>query len=343
MKTTVTAILATLLLIGCAGEANLGPGTGNGVDGGVSGGPDADPATIPDAGIGPNLDAFWEDDPPTEYCGPDEAPPWDPPGGTEECPDDKNREGCPCETPGESAPCWPGLRADRNKGICQDGTTICSSFNEFSNRWGPCQGAILPVPGATTGAAACNCFSLGRWEIDNLSPCFVTYSSGQTYAVSTFMTGGGGASCPTSISSTPPPSPQPGQVWASNRLTVDCSGQFNLCYTLKAGDGANPLATDCTLAQTCVDFWYDQPNVPMELPPLPSWTSPDPTCAARFVNIGGYGEMSVLGTSIECEGIDDGAGSSFVFNRVSYCSMECNNNPTLPGCENCSVGGSGSF
>ena len=249
----------------------------------------------------------------------------------------------PGGTTGSTAACWPGLRADRNKGICHDGTTTCIVVDEVEQKWGPCVGYQLPVPGATTGAAACNCFSMGRWDIDNLSPCFVTYQSGQIWAVSTFMTGGGAVSCPTSISPTPPPAPQPGQVWSTNRLTVDCAGQFELCYTLKAGDVENPLPADCTLAQTCVDFWYDQPNVAMTLPPLPSWTSADPACAAQFVNQGGYGEMAVVGTSIECEPIDDGAGGRYVFNRVGYCKLECNDNPTLPGCENCSVGGSGSF
>ncbi len=347
MRTKVTGLLLASLFgfgfgFGCAGQASMGNGAGG--DGGTgTGGPDAGPGDIVDSGATPNLDAFWEDDPPAEYCGPGDAPPWDPPGGTPECPDDKNREGCPCDNVGETAPCWPGLRADRDKGICHDGTTECIVVDEVKQQWGPCVGYQLPVPGATEGAAACNCFSYGRWEIDNLSPCFVTYSGGQTYAVSTFMVGGGNASCPTSISSTPPPAPQPGQVWATNRLTVDCAGEFQLCYTLKAGDVANPLATDCVLAQSCVDFWYDQPGVAMELPPLPSWSSPDTACAAAFANQGGYGEMSVVGTSIECEPIDDGAGNSYVFNRVGYCSLACNDNPTLPGCENCSIGGSGSF
>jgi len=63
---------------------------------------------------GPNADAFWADNPPPRFCGPDggmSAPPT-PPGGTAECPDDLLREGCPCTTIGAERPCWPGLRVN---------------------------------------------------------------------------------------------------------------------------------------------------------------------------------------------------------------------------------------
>jgi hypothetical protein len=32
-----------------------------------------------------------------------------------------------------------------------------------------------------------------------------------------------------------------------------------------------------------------------------------------------------------------------VFNRVNYCPLTCNTNPTDPACTNCMQGGSGSF
>jgi len=335
---------AAALLVGCANVGGLNTGEKS-VDGGpelfVDGGP---PPVIADAGPGPNLDAFWEDDPPPEYCGPGDPPDVPPPGGTPECPDDKNREGCPCTNVGETAPCWPGLRADRDRGICHDGTTTCVSYDDVGNgAWGPCVGYQLPVPGATTGAQACNCFSQGQWQIDNLSPCFVTYSGGATYSVSTYMDGGGQAHCPSSISATPPPQPQPGTVWSQDRLNVDCAGQFQLCYTLKAGDAENPQPGDCTLVSVCVDTWYDTPGAPLELPPLPAWTSNNQACAQQFMNSGGYGEMSVIGESIECDTIDDGAGGEYVFLRINYCPLSCNNNPTAPGCENCGNGASGWF
>jgi hypothetical protein len=72
-------------------------------------------------------DAFWENDPPLMSCIPDGGtlPPPKPPGGTPDCPDDKNRQGCPCTTLGEKRACWPGLRANRGLGICRDGETTC--------------------------------------------------------------------------------------------------------------------------------------------------------------------------------------------------------------------------
>jgi len=80
-----------------------------------------------------------------------------------------------------------------------------------------------------------------------------------------------------------------------------------------------------------------------ELPVLPSWTSPDTACARQFVDEGGYGEMSVIGLSIECEEIDDGSGAEYIFHRVGYCRLECNSAPWLPGCDRCGNGASGSF
>jgi hypothetical protein len=201
---------------------------------------------------------------------------------------------------------------------------------------------VLPTPGVTRGPAACGCFSQGRWELDNTSPCFVTYAGGAIWAVSTYLTGPGATSCPTTIGAFPPPQPQPGVPWSPNRLTVDCAGQFRLCYTIKAGDPAMPAPTDCVVAESCIEAWYPEANVTQDLPPLPGWSGTDPACAAAFRNGGGYGEMSVVGRSIECENIDD-MGEPFVFNRIPYCSFECSQNPTLPGCEGCRPDGSGSF
>jgi len=342
-------VLAAVVLAGC------GPTSGAGGDNNTSGDQDGstynpdgsvpywDSTTGPqDAMPAPNWDAFFAEDPPPEYCGPGDADAAVMPGGTPECPDDKNREGCPCAPHGATAPCWPGLRVDRDRGICTDGVTTCEYFNEFIGQWGPCEGFVLPVEGATLGPEACNCFSMGSWEIDNLSPCFITYNGSDIYAVSTFDAGGG-AQCPTNISQTPPPAPEPGTDWSTNRLNVDCAGQYELCYTLRAGDENNPdPVNDCIVVSVCVDAWYDTPGVVQELPNLPSWTSANSTCAAQFANSGGYGEMSVLGLSIECEDIDDN-GNSYIFHRIGYCPLSCNTNPTAPECANCGNGGSGSF
>lgn len=349
------SVSVLVLVAGCAasggggpgrGARDAGPGGGGAMDAGPGGGGPRD-ASISGPFDGsrylpPDPSAFFEMDPPPMYCGPDGGAPMAMvPGGTPDCPDDKNREGCRCDMPGMTAACWPGLRVDRARGICRDGTTTCMPWDEFGGRWGPCVGAVLPVAGATRGPEACNCFSAGSWVLDNLSPCFVTYGT-TVYAVSTFIDASGTAACPTMLPSMPPPTPEPGTNWTTNRLQVDCAGQFHLCYTLKAGNAMTPLATDCTVAQVCTDAWYPTRDAMLELPPLPSWTSMDTVCAARFNSTGGYGEMSVDGTSIECDPVGDGA-APYVFNRVSYCPSSCSMTPTAPECVMCGMGGSGMF
>jgi hypothetical protein len=309
------------------------------------------PGDKPDGG-----DPF-ANDPPPNYCGPNPqaAPPK--PGGTADCPDDKNKPGCGCTTVGEEAACWTGLRVNRNLGVCKDGVTKCVQKDENNKAWGPCEGQVLPVPGQTKGAQACKCFSLGNWKLANLSPCFREYCNVDPgagacppanisgyYAVSTYDDGaGGGAQC-TAQGPTPPPAVPPGP-WTTDTLTVDCAGHFKLCYELKAGDFANPQASDCSLTKQCVEADYLKENVEQAFPPLPAWVSPDQACAKKWNTVGGYGEMTVVGESVLCDKVDDGAGGSFVFNRVKYCPSLCRDvaNAGLPECQNCGQGGSGQF
>ncbi len=327
------------------GSSDMGSGTGQDawpVD--VNYHPFDGPVLPRDAYLVPDPDAFFASDPPPMTCYPDGGMgPWpDPPGGTPECPDDRNREGCRCGSVGTTAACWPGHRRNRMRGICHDGTTTCMPYDEFGGQWGPCVGAQLPTPGATRGREACECFSVGRWAIDNLSPCFVDYGSGGTWAVSTYIDGAGRAQCPT-VSGSPPPAPMAGTTWSTDSLTVDCAGQFHLCYTLRAGNAMTPHDTDCVVAETCVDTWYPTAGATQPLPPLPAWTGSSSSCATQFATTGGYGEMSVQGLSIECDDISDGSGARFVFNRVNYCPLSCNTTPTAPECVNCMMGGSGTF
>lgn len=278
-------------------------------------------------------------DPFPSYCGPPDggwtSPPT--PTGTADCPSDKNLEGCPCTNPGEQASCWPGKRLNRNRGNCRDGTTTCGSSNEFDLTWGACQGAILPSPQATAGAGACTCFSRGAWKLANTTPCFIGSNGQYSSAVSTYMNGAGKASCPSS-----PPSPQPGTTFSANTLRVDCEGQFELCYTLKAGDYANPKPTDCVMAKVCTSGWYGQHDVEKAFPDLPAWTSSDTACVQQFATQAGYGEMSVKGKSMFCEDISDG-GTPLVFQRVKYCPLSCNSDPSRPECAQCGNGASGDF
>lgn len=337
------------------------PGTDGGMDAlvppppPVDGGTDDDvvrptfdvaPLDVMRRDVQPNYDAFFADNPPPRYCGPDgsaaDAPAPPPlPGGTPECPDDLTHEGCECTTIGEMHSCWPGARANRNRGICRDGMARCEPYDELSGRWGPCVGAVLPTPGVVRGPGACQCFSQGRWQIDNTSPCFVQ-TGGLYYAVSTYLSGMT-AQCPTLAPGARPPfMPMAGQPFSTNSLTVDCTGQFELCYAIKAGSAATPLPTDCTVARVCTSAWYGTRNVAQTFPPLPGWSGMDQACAQRFVMSGGYGEMSVVGQSSECEMIND-RGAPYVFNRVTYCPLRCNMTPTLPECVGCGNGGSGMF
>ena len=289
-----------------------------------------------------NGDAFFASDPPPRYCGPaggGEPPAL--PGGTPDCPDDKNREGCACPKAGATAACWPGLRANRNRGICADGVTTCQKHGELQLRWGPCEGYTLPTPGVSKGPESCGCFSAGRWELTNLQVCFVTLPSGVSYALSPYLDGAGNPKCPTGTAANPP-EPNTTLPWSPNSLTVDCAGQFKLCYAVKAGDAKNPLPSDCVLVQTCTEGWYGQRDVPQAFPPLPAWKATGAACVRAFMQTGGYGEMTVEGTSAECEAIDDG-GQPFVFNRIAYCPLKCSQSPNLPECAICGHTGDGNF
>ena len=349
----VVGSAAALVTVACGssgGDNGFGSGDGDGgaASGDGSGGGNPNPG---DASFGSNdssndssfdPDAFWANDPAPKYCYPDgggTTP--QPPGGTPDCPDDKNRQGCACPTNGQTAACWPGLRVNRSQGVCHDGTTTCAPGHEgLGLQWGPCVGYQLPTPGATKGAAACQCFSSGQWAIKNLSPCFIGSGSSYSGAVSTYIDGLGKAQCPDAANL---PNPQPGTTWSSDTLKVDCAGEFTLCYTLKAGDSTTPKATDCVLTKQCTTGFYPTKGQVTPFPDLASWTSSDASCATQFATTGGYGEMSVKGKSVLCEAVDDGNGNDYVFNRVQYCPLACNQNPQGPGCQNCSQGGSGGF
>jgi hypothetical protein len=283
-------------------------------------------------------DAFFVKDPPPPYCGPDGDMQPQPPGGTPECPADKNREGCPCEAAGATAACWPGKRINRNHGICVDGTTSCRNTVEFGLRWGPCEGYVLPEEGALSGPSACRCFSSGKWQLSNLAPCI--YRGSATYLYSSTLTSDGKINCGANV---PEPPPVPAEDWSTSILNVDCAGQFELCYTIKAGDAANPRADDCVIMQQCMPVWYPEEGVDQALPALAAWSSPNAACARTFDTVGGYGEMTVLGESIECEAVDDGSGNPYVFHRTDYCPPSCQNTPNTPECRDCQTGGSGDF
>jgi hypothetical protein len=125
----------------------------------------------------------------------------------------------------------------------------------------------------------------------------------------------------------------PSDAWTTSSLVSDCIGFFKLCYSIKAGKFSDPKATDCTVHQACVDVTYDTVGEKLDLPSLPGWRGDDLACNKRFADEGGYGEMSALGMSAECDVVNDGMGGPYVFFRTSYCR---------PG-EMCGTGGSGTF
>jgi hypothetical protein len=315
-----------------ASAPGIDPGAG-----GSSGGSGNTPPSIPtfDAALPSDAstfdpDAFWANDPPPAMCGGGATPIT--PGGTPECPDDKNRQGCPCPEVGQEASCWVGLRKNRNRGICHDGTTKCVLTGEVNKSWGPCVGYTLPDPAATSGARACQCFSSGKWKLANLSPCFWG-DSGSVGATSTILDSSAHAVCPPD-----PPPTVPNGSFTPSTLQVDCAGHFKLCFTLKAGDPSKPQPGDCTLAQVCTETDYTTAGKEQAVPDLGPWATADASCSQQFATTGGYGEMSVKGTSVECDEVPD-----HVFNRVGYCPTSCNQDPKGPGCQNCMQGGSGAF
>jgi len=105
----------------------------------------------------------------------------------------------------------------------------------------------------------------------------------------------------------------------------------------------HPKASDCTLQRLCLETWYDARDGAQNLPNLPAWRAEDEACVRRFVDRGGYGEMSVHGLSSDCDAVDNGHGEPYVFKRTRYCSSRCASRPDLPECKACGTGGSGHF
>lgn len=224
--------------------------------------------------------------------------------------------GCPCDSVGATDTCANGQMI------------TCEANGEFGGRWGACTGS---------------CFSSGTWELDNTSPCLLSDAGGTvTDAFSSWFEG-------SSISCGGPytagePVPVPTEDWSANRLTVDCQGQFTLCYTIKAGDADAPDPSDCIVGQSCTSAYYAAPNVEQELPALGPWLASDTACARDFADNGGYGEMTVVGVTLDCQQIG-ATDSPFVFNRRPYCPLCCADDSCTDGfdCDACSTGGSGGF
>jgi hypothetical protein len=199
------------------------------------------------------------------------------------------------------------------------------------------EGGTPPVCDGGAGDAT-SCFSTGDWSIDNLEPCFITTmdSMGDPITTAYASTPGNPVQCGLDPNSGAPIVPA---TWSTDSLEVDCSGVFALCYTLKAGDGTNPQAGDCVVAQTCTAAHYGPAGSTMAFPALPGWSSsPDQSaCTAAFVATGGYGEMSVTGQTDACQNVQR------VFQTVVYCPTACGGPDAPSQCATCMAGGGGPF
>lgn len=264
--------------------------------------------------MGPPVPRDWgtSDAATVESCGPD--------GGMASMPTDCTAgtpvPGCPCDTVGAMDTCVNGQ------------TITCNANGEFGGQWGPCTGS---------------CFSSGTWRLDNTSPCLLSDAGGTvTDAFSSWLSGGS-LTCGGPYTAGEPV-PVPTEDWSANRLTVDCQGQFTLCYTIKAGDVDSPSPTDCIVGRSCTSAYYAAPNVEQELPALGPWLSSDTACARQFAASGGYGEMTVVGVTLDCQQIG-AMDSPYVFNRRPYCPLCCADDSCTDGfdCSACSTGGSGGF
>ena len=187
--------------------------------------------------------------------------------------------------------------------------------------------------GGAAGGSCPTCFLHGQWSLDNLSPCFVSGADPTkiSAAISTVQSGGA-YQCPMDLSAAP-------AVWSTDRLTIDCAGHYDLCFTLKAGDPSNPSPSDCVVAQSCVAGDAVSSTMPQAWPPLPGWIASQSAtaCAQSFYDGGGYGEESVTGTANGCGTV------SKVFARVRYCPLSCNGPTPASACATCVAGGSGPF
>ncbi|HVY48643.1 MAG TPA: hypothetical protein VHB21_22300, partial [Minicystis sp.] len=183
--------------------------------------------------------------------------------------------------------------------------------------------------GAGGGSPNCGCFDGASWTIDNLEPCFFTTTDGQgnttTVAVSTHVVNGQPA-CPDSAATAP------ADPWSTDSFEAGCTGHYELCYTLKAGDWHTPQPTDCTMITVCTTGDVTQTNTVQAMPPLPGWLS-EPSAAAcvqQFITEGGYGTMTESGTADSC-----GAVQGPLAGIVAYCPLACNGPNPPASCAAC--------
>ncbi len=60
-------------------------------------------------------------------------------------------ENCHCGAPGGVQPCFLGPPGQRGHGACHDGVQVCRFVDEFTYRWGPCEGSRQPTAESCDG------------------------------------------------------------------------------------------------------------------------------------------------------------------------------------------------
>ncbi|MEA2701009.1 MAG: hypothetical protein QOI66_5280 [Myxococcales bacterium] len=205
------------------------------------------------------------------------------------------------------------------------------------------------APGADGGGQTCGtCLVHGRWQVDNLSPCFVTVapaadagsgsadggaSPGAVAGVVSTQLSGGTASCPTD------PTVKPTVPWSTDTLTTDCPGHYRLCVVLKAGNAKAPAAGDCTVVESCADDDYAVANQAQMWAKLPGWMADSGaiSCAQKLHDHGGYALLTVSGTATGCGTVQK------TLSTITYCPFVCMAMPTSAECGGCMSGGRSDF
>jgi len=203
--------------------------------------------------------------------------------------------------------------------------------------------------GTDGGAQTCGtCLVHGRWQIDNLSPCFVSMapptdagassadagaSAGAVVGVVSTQVSGGTARCPAD------PTAKPTEPWSTDMLTTDCPGHYRLCVVLKAGNAKAPAPGDCTVIESCADDDYAVANQAQMWAKLPGWMAASGaiSCAQKLHDHGGYALLTVSGTATGCGTVQK------TLSTITYCPFACMAMPTSVDCGGCMSGGRSDF
>lgn len=178
----------------------------------------------------------------------------------------------------------------------------------------------------------CTCVTAGSWHLANVSPCVLRGDKPWMFSAS--LTDGGLLDCGTSVIE--PPSP-PSSEWTTSAIELSCTGDFEVCWVIRAGSYLDPKPTDCVIARVCTSFSYPTASLRMTLPELPGWVSDEHACIEAFAE-GGYGQATLQGSSDSCGRIETTAGNPVVFDITNYCKVSCQMTPEAPECSNCQPG-----